>query len=154
MKKMSLRKSLCFLWLIPFALSCDPAVYTLSIAEHTAQVELAATDKTRSRGLMFRDSLPEDSGMLFVFERPGPHSFWMRNTRIPLAIAFIDSAGIIVNIEEMKAHDETPVYPRAYILYALEMNAGWFAKKGIAPGMRVNFGDAINAVIKQLRRPE
>jgi len=151
--KMSLRKSLCFLWLIPFVLSCETTgtIHTLSIAEHTVRVELAATDKTRSLGLMHRDSLPEDSGMLFVFERPGLHSFWMKNTRIPLAIAFIDRAGIIVNIEEMKAYDETPVYPQAYVLYTLEMNAGWFAKKGIVPGMRVHFDDAI---MKRLGRQE
>jgi len=73
----------------------------------------------------------------------------MKNTRIPLAIAFIDHAGIIVNIEEMKAYDEKPVYPRVYVLYALEMNAGWFAKKGITPGMRVNFD---NTITKRLRR--
>jgi len=147
--KMSLRMSLCFLCVIPLALSCKTEEYTLSIAGHTARVELAADDKERSLGLMYREQLPEDSGMLFVFERPGPHSFWMKNTRIPLAIAFIDSAGTIVNIEEMRAHDETPVYPRAYVLYALEMNAGWFAKKGIAPGMRVDFDDAIT---RRMRR--
>jgi uncharacterized membrane protein (UPF0127 family) len=127
----------------------SPPLYAITIAGHTVQVELAITDEERSLGLMFRDALSEESGMLFVFDRPGPYSFWMKNTYIPLAIAFIDSEGIIVNIEEMQAHNEKPVYPRAYILYALEMNAGWFAQKNITPGMRINFDDTIT---KQIRR--
>ena len=133
--------------LVPFGLfltlfcfcAASPAVYTLTIAGHTARVELALTHEERARGLMFRDSLEEDSGMLFVFDSPGVYSFWMKNTYIPLAIAFIDRHGVIANIEEMLPHDESPTVSRREVVYALEMNAGWFAKKEIAPGMRVLF---------------
>jgi uncharacterized membrane protein (UPF0127 family) len=135
-----------------FLLACSLPKPTLTIGEYTAKVELAVTDEERSRGLMYRDSLPDDGGMLFVFERPGPYSFWMKNTRIPLAIAFIDSNGIIVNVEEMSAYSEAPVFPRANILYALEMNSGWFAHKNIVPGMQVVFDERTAKYLQQMGR--
>jgi hypothetical protein len=126
-----------------------PSVYTLKIGEHTARVELAITNAERSRGLMFRESLEEDSGMLFIFNQPDMYSFWMRNTFIPLSIAFIDQHGWIVNIEEMVPHDERLVFPKAAVLYALEMTAGWFAQKGIKPGMQVVFDEKILKRVKK-----
>jgi len=92
------------------------------------------------RGLMYRESLPQDQGMLFVFPAAQIQSFWMRNTFIPLDIAFISSEGIIVDIQHMKPVDESVLYTSsAPALYALEVNAGWFASHGIEVGASVKF---------------
>jgi len=149
MKKMALC-ALVFCGCVSAQAASSPG-YTLSIAGHTARVELALTNEERSRGLMFRESLDADAGMLFVFDRPGRYSFWMRNTLIPLSIAFINRDGIIVNIEEMEPLSETPVSPRGIVLYVLEMNAGWFARKEIQPGMRVVFDGEIQEKLKKER---
>jgi len=88
---------------------------------------------------MFRDSLPEDRGMLFIFEQPKQASFWMRNTKIPLSIAYIDSAGKILEIKSMNPLDETVVLSNSdQIAYALEVNQGWFARHGIAIGAKID----------------
>jgi hypothetical protein len=103
-------------------------------------VETAQTDDERMRGLMYRESLPQDQGMLFVFPASETQSFWMRNTFIPLDIAFIGSDGIIVDIQHMKPVDESVLYrSSAPALYALEVNAGWFEKNGIDIGASVKF---------------
>jgi uncharacterized membrane protein (UPF0127 family) len=100
-----------------------------------ALVEVADNDPTRIRGLMFRQSLAPDSGMLFVFEDEQPRSFWMYNTYVPLSIAFIDAAGAITNILEMAPLDTTVRYPSSRpARYALEMNSGWFSARNIATG--------------------
>jgi hypothetical protein len=110
------------------------------IAEAPLLVETAQTDADRQRGLMFRERLPADQGMLFVFPVSQIQSFWMRNTFIPLDIAFISSAGVIVDIQYMKPVDESILYTsRAPALYALEVNAGWFAKHDIQVGAQVKF---------------
>lgn len=112
-------------------------VVKLSIAGHTLNAEVAATNAHRQTGLMHRFSLPNDHGMLFVFEAPRPQSFWMRNTYIPLSIAFMDADGRILNIEELAPQDERPKWSAGPALYALEMKKGWFAQKGIQPGAKV-----------------
>lgn len=109
----------------------------LSIGAHTLTAEVAANDEHRSTGLMHRFSLPPDHGMLFVFESVRPLSFWMRNTYIPLSIAFIDAQGRILNIEDMAPQDERSTWSAGPALYALEMKKGWFAQKGIKAGDRV-----------------
>ena len=87
---------------------------------------------------MNRFSLQPDHGMLFVFERPEPLGFWMKNTYIPLSIAFIDASGRILNIEDMAPQTEThALVARDPRLYALEMRKGWFVERGIRPGDRV-----------------
>jgi uncharacterized protein len=87
------------------------------------------------QGLMFRPSLPPKEGMLFIFSTPRPLSFWMRNTPIPLSIAYIDPDGVILEIHDMQPFDETPVQSRsANVQYALEMNQNWFRQHGIGPG--------------------
>lgn len=86
---------------------------------------------------MYRTFLPPDTGMLFVFDRPGLPCFWMKNTPLPLSIAFIDQRGRIVNIADMQPHDQTSHCPTAPVLYALEMQQGWFRQKGIKPGTQV-----------------
>ena len=100
-------------------------------------VEHANTPFLRNRGLMFRRGLPENSGMLFSFPDNSRRSFWMKNTYIPLSVAFIGENGIINNIENMFPHDTQNVCSRAPSPYALEMNSGWFNKKGFGPGTRV-----------------
>ena len=103
-------------------------------------VEVADRPETRQAGLMFRRSLPEDEGMLFVFEEPQELDFWMRNTYLPLDIAFVSQSGVILNIEAMAPLDDGPRYrSRGPARYAIEANQGWFAKRGIKPGGRVRF---------------
>ncbi|MDR1146480.1 MAG: DUF192 domain-containing protein [Verrucomicrobiales bacterium] len=114
---------------------------TLTVERFTVSAEIADTPPTMTRGLMFRDALPPDHGMLFVFERPRRASFWMRNTRIPLSVAYLDADGRILEIHDLFPHDETPVPSYSdQVAYALEMNRGWFARHGITPGMTVSGG--------------
>src|SRR5690606_16225718 len=99
---------------------------SLKVGAVEAQVEVASTPPQRNRGLMFRESLPADHGMLFVFDEDNTQCFWMRNTPLPLSIAFIDSKGRIINIRDMHPHDETNHCPTRPMRYALEMQQGWF----------------------------
>jgi len=99
-----------------------------------AWVEIVATPATRNRGLMFREALDADHGMLFIFPDEQPRSFWMRNTRIPLSIAYADSVGRIVHIADMKPFSERSVPSGAPARYALEMERGWFVRHGVRPG--------------------
>lgn len=111
---------------------------TIEIKGHKLTAEVAATDAARTTGLMYRRMLPENHGMLFVFPYASPQSFWMMNTYVPLSIAFIDESGAIINIADMKPLT-TDTHPSAKpAKYALEMNRGWFAKRGIMPGARVD----------------
>ncbi len=104
------------------------------------QVEIVQDAESRQKGLMNRDELEENEGMLFVFEATRMLSFWMRNTFIPLDIAFIDETGLIVDIQRMAPLDDTTSYYSAQpALYALEVNAGWFEQHGIGVGSRVAF---------------
>ena len=109
----------------------------LTIGTQVVTAEIAATDETRQIGLMHRFSLPPDHGMLFVHDAPRMLSFWMRNTYIPLSIAFIDAKGRIINIEDMAPQVERLTWSAGPALYALEMKKGWFAQKGIGPGAEV-----------------
>ena len=106
----------------------------LTINGHKIVVEVAATPERRSLGLMHRFSLQPDHGMIFVFERPEPQGFWMKNTFIPLSIAFIAADGRIINIDEMQPQDESTHLSRAPALYAIEMRKGWFTERGIRSG--------------------
>jgi hypothetical protein len=106
----------------------------LTINGHKLVVEVAATPDQRATGLMNRFSLQPDHGMVFVFERPEPQGFWMRNTFIPLSIAFIAPDGRIINVDDMAPHDERTHMSRAPALYAIEMRKGWFAERGIGTG--------------------
>ena len=115
---------------------------TLTIGGHRLTVEIAATPEQRATGLMNRFSLQTDHGMLFVFEAPQPLSFWMKDTYVPLSIAFVDMRGRIVNIEDMRPQDESPHFSKGFALYAIEMRQGWFAAKGIGAGDLVEGIDA------------
>lgn len=101
--------------------------------------EIADNQELRARGLMYRDSLPANHGMLFVYGTAEVRSFWMRNTRIPLDIAFIDANGAILNIEQMEPQSDQNYYSRGPMMYALEMSQGWFEANGVGPGDRLEF---------------
>ena len=88
-------------------------------------------------GLMFRKEMPQNEGMLFVFEAPSQQCFWMKNTLLPLSIAFVADDGTIVNIDEMKAQTLDSHCSAQPVRYVLEMNTGWFARKGIKAGARL-----------------
>lgn len=110
---------------------------TLAIGGHVVNAEVVATPEGRERGLMFRERLGENDGMLFVFDQIGYHSMWMRNTLIPLSVAFIDDKGKILNIEEMLPHSEITHRAAGPARYALEMNARWFRKRNVEPGTTI-----------------
>ncbi len=112
-------------------------VIPLNLGIHVIQAELANTATTRATGLMFRKSLEANRGMLFVFEVVAPHCMWMRNTFVPLSVAFLDDEGKILNIADMTPHDETSHCANGSARYALEMNRGWFAGKGVKAGARL-----------------
>jgi len=106
----------------------------LSAGIHRIQAEVVNTPMARAEGLMYRRSLPANNGMLFVFDQPAQHCMWMRNTLIPLSVAFIDGNGRIINIEEMSPHTENNHCASKPAKFALEMNAGWFRSRGLASG--------------------
>lgn len=109
----------------------------LTLGNATAHVEIAATPAARNHGLMFRERLAPDHGMLFVFELDTMQCFWMQNTPLPLTIAFIDAQGTIINLRDMQPHSETEHCPARPMRYALEMKQGWFLGYGISAGQRV-----------------
>jgi len=116
----------------------DPLLtYPLKIKGHGLRAELANTEETRRTGLMHRRSMADNQGMLFVYEQPGLHAMWMKNTLIPLSVAFLDRDGRIINIEDMQPETLDAHGAAAEASYSLEMNQGWFAKRGIKPGDRV-----------------
>jgi uncharacterized membrane protein (UPF0127 family) len=111
----------------------------VSVGGIPISVEIADTPALRERGLMHRDSLPANHGMLFVYADEQMRSFWMRNTKIPLDIAFIDRNGTIVNIEQMEAQTDENTVSNAPAMYALEMSLGWFEANGVGIGDRLEF---------------
>lgn len=110
---------------------------TLNAGIHVIQAEVAATPATRAQGLMLRKALAPGAGMLFLFEESATHCMWMKDTLIPLSVAFIDARGQIINIADMQPQDETSHCASRPALYALEMNQGWFKKRGIAAGAAI-----------------
>lgn len=109
----------------------------LYLGMHRLKAEVAIEPPDRAVGLMWRKSMPENRGMLFVFEGHAIHCFWMRNTLIPLSIAFLRDDGSIVNIENMQPQQDTSHCPNEPVRYALEVNQGWFAKRNISPPIKV-----------------
>jgi uncharacterized membrane protein (UPF0127 family) len=109
----------------------------LAIGKHTVVAEVAASPETRERGLMFRYDMKDGEGMLFVFPSAQRQSFWMKNTPLPLSIAFIDARGVILNIRDMMPFTTDGHPSEGEALYALEVNRGWFAQRGIRAGDRV-----------------
>jgi len=110
---------------------------TLNAGIHNISAEVAQSPQERATGLMLRQSMPANQGMLFVFEQAEQQCFWMKNTLIPLDIAFVADDGTIINIEHMKPLSLDNHCSAKPVRMALEMNEGWFAKKGVSPGSKL-----------------
>ena len=130
---------LALLLALPFAaaLAQGLPVTELRAGMHLIRAEVASDFSTRSRGLMHRKGLAPNSGMLFVFDGPSQQCMWMKNTYIPLSVAFLDEQGTIINIADMQPHSEQTHCSARPALYALEMTRGWFAERGIKPGVKL-----------------
>jgi uncharacterized membrane protein (UPF0127 family) len=110
---------------------------TLNAGIHNIRAEVARTPEQRAIGLMHRREMPVNDGMLFVFDQPAQQCFWMKNTLLPLSIAFLADDGTVVNIADMKPQALDAHCSARPVRYALEMNQGWFARRGIQPGTRL-----------------
>ena len=124
------------------ALAAAPALAQHPVAQlnagmHLIRAEVVSDPGTRAQGLMHRKTLAQNAGMLFIFDEPAVHCMWMKNTLVPLSVAFIDDRGGIVNIADMEPHSEASHCAAQPVRYALEMNRGWFAARGIKPGIRL-----------------
>jgi len=118
--------------------AANDASLPLRIGPHVFQVEVAATPQQRERGLMGRTRLPADGGMLFVFGHAARHCFWMRNTPLPLSIAFADDRGRIVTLADMQPHSDALHCPGTDARYALEVPQGEFRRRDIAAGAQID----------------
>ena len=127
---------LALVWLVPAARAQLPEI-SLTMNGHKLTAEVAQTNPARMQGLMHRRMLPENRGMLFVFPGNRRPTMWMKNTYIPLSVAFLDERGVIINIADMEPHTTDGHSATAPAKYALEVNRGWFAKRGIKPGARI-----------------
>lgn len=138
----------CLLLLVLFgACACVPgdgSTITISVSGVPVKAELATTPASRAKGLMYRQELPQDQGMLFVFPQARELAFWMKNTLIPLSIAYIAEDGKIISIKDMKPQDETAVHSDGLAIYALEVNQGFFKQHGIQVGDHVQIPDSLN----------
>ena len=114
------------------------AATTLKVGMHSIRAQLAITPMQRQIGLMHRREMPSHEGMLFVFDEPSQQCFWMRNTLIPLSIAFLADDGTVVNLADMKPQSDDSHCSAKPVRFALEMNQGWFAKRGVKPGTRIS----------------
>ncbi len=117
----------------------QPALPTvrLNAGMHLIQAEVATDPNERAAGLMFRSEMAANAGMLFAFEQPSVHCFWMQNTPLPLSIAFMADDGTVVNIADMKPKTTDSHCSEKPVRFALEMNQGWFAKRGIRAGAKI-----------------
>jgi uncharacterized membrane protein (UPF0127 family) len=113
----------------------------VSIEGYEVDCEVANTDTSRMQGLMHREKLPQGKGMLFVFPWADQQSFWMRDTHIPLDVAFADVHGKILNIEAGNPLSERKILSQGPSMYVLEVPKGWFAFRGLGPGSILSFGD-------------
>jgi len=109
----------------------------LKIGAHHIKVEVAQTDQQREKGLMFRKQMGRDDGMLFIFDEPAYHAMWMKNTLIPLSVAFLDAQGTILNILDMEPQTLDSHAAAGPAIYAIETNKGWFDGKNIKAGDKV-----------------
>jgi hypothetical protein len=132
-----MRFVLCLMLLAAPALAQQLPVVQLKAGMHLIRAEVAADFSSRAQGLMHRKSLGPNAGMLFVFDGPAIHCMWMKNTYIPLSVAFLDEKREITNIADMQPHSEESHCASRPALYALEMTRGWFAQRGIKPGTKL-----------------
>ena len=112
-------------------------IIELSAGMHRIEAEVAATPESRQIGMMLRTNMPPQRGMLFVFTEVAPHCMWMRNTLLPLSVAFLDESGVIINVEDMQPRTEVNHCAARPARYALEMNLGWFRSRGFASGVPI-----------------
>ncbi|TWO69964.1 DUF192 domain-containing protein [Caenimonas sedimenti] len=110
----------------------------LAAGMHQIDAQVASAPDQRMTGLMYRQEMPQHEGMLFIFEQPSQQCFWMKNTLLPLSTAFVADDGTIVNIEDMAPQTLNSHCSAKPVRYVLEMNKGWFAKKGIKPGAKLS----------------
>jgi uncharacterized protein len=121
-------------WLTFNANAQQLPVIELTAGMHRIEAEVVNTQETRMRGLMMRKSMPVQRGMLFVFDADARHCMWMKNTPLPLSVAFLDEQGRILNVEDMKPQTEDNHCAAKPARFALEMNAGWFKTRGLGAG--------------------
>jgi uncharacterized protein len=138
----ALPRSLAFATLLfvslPSLADAGMRTLALTVGRHPLKVEVAETDAQRMKGLMFREKMGRNDGMLFIFEEPAYQSMWMKNTLIPLSVAFLDRDGVILNIRDMQPQTLDNHMSAGPALYAVETNKGWFAERGIKAGDRVS----------------
>lgn len=131
---------LCALWSAPVLAQPSPQrlpTISLSAGMHLIKAEVALTPEQHQIGLMHRTQMATNEGMLFVFDRPGQQCFWMKNTLIPLQIAFVADDGTVVNLAEMTPKSLDSHCSIRPVRFVLEMNTGWFTKRGIQAGGRL-----------------
>ena len=134
----------------PITQVASDTYFSIPIGSDEFKLQLALTESERSRGLMYRSTLLENHGMLFLFEKPGKHSFWMRNTQIPLDLAYFDAQGKLLEIHSLYPYNENSVYPYSEAaLIAVEMNQGWFSRKNIRPGAKLDLEALIEAIVSR-----
>jgi uncharacterized membrane protein (UPF0127 family) len=141
-----MRHLLCaFLLAAGTAAAQQPPLPTVELGAgmHLIRAEVADRDAARAMGLMQRTALAPNGGMLFVFEEAAVHCMWMKNTPLPLSVAFIDESGVIVNIADMQPHTEDSHCAARPARFALEMTQGWFAERGIRAGVRLRGMDKL-----------
>lgn len=124
---------------VPLEPATAQTYFPIAIGDDVLQLQLALSSAEQQQGLMHRNRLPEDHGMLFLFQAPEQRGFWMKNTNIPLDIGYFDASGMLLEIHQMYPHDETPVYSSSQdVLIAVETNQGWYASHGITPGAQLD----------------
>jgi uncharacterized membrane protein (UPF0127 family) len=121
----------------------------MQIGSKTFQLEIAADGPSREHGLMERDSMDADHGMIFVFDQPAEQSFWMHHTRFPLDIIFADVSDRIISIHTMKAYDESSTYSNGPAKYAIELAVGQATAAGVKPGDELHIPAAVDAALKK-----
>jgi uncharacterized membrane protein (UPF0127 family) len=126
---------LVIIWSVSASASTD--LVRLGLGDGVLDVEVATTQRQRSQGLMNRKSMPSDRGMVFAYPAPAYFCMWMKNTLIPLSVAFIDAQGQVINIADMTPQTETNHCTQRNATFALEVNQGWFAQHGVRAGTQV-----------------
>jgi len=139
---LNLRRAIALLLLVPLLVAAQGALppqptIKLNAGIHVITAEAVSSRETTVRGLMFRERLAPNHGMVFVYAEKSTLCMWMRNTLIPLSVAFIEDDGTIVNVEDMEPKTDASHCARKPVRFALEMERGWFDKRGLKPGTRI-----------------
>ena len=129
--------------------------FAIKVGERTVSMQVAVKPDEMQKGLMYRQSMGEDEGMVFVFAKPQRMSFWMRNTEIPLDIGYFDAQGVLKEIHPLYPRDENAVQSRSQALqFCLEMNQGWYARNGVKPGAQLDLKALAAALRARELKPE